>query len=77
MASNSTLGDIGPLPRPAMNRASVYIELLDSLDQWRHAHCDDRWPDVNEMLLDVERSMLGNIHEMTLQQWAEEKGNTQ
>jgi hypothetical protein len=60
-----------------MNRASVFIELLDNLDEWRQAHCCGKWPTVNEMLLEVERTMLGTIHEMTLQQWADEKGKTQ
>ena len=55
-----------------MNRASLYIELLDSLDQWRRKHCHGTWSEVNEMLLEVERTMLGTIHEMTIQQWAQE-----
>ena len=56
-----------------MNRATHYIELLDSLDAWRQEHSANRWPDVNNLLLEVETHMLDRIKEMTLEQWKEEQ----
>ena len=56
-----------------MHYASVYIGVLDSLDVWRRRYAMGCWPDVNQMLLEVERMMLGRIHEATLEQWDREE----
>lgn len=60
-----------------MHHASVYIGVLDSLDVWRRRNAMGRWPDVNQMLLEVERIMLARIYEAIIEQWHREESRQQ